>query len=159
PARWDPATMQLRTANINQDQAYLPADVRAFSDGDVIAMWPIPGANTIAARRAYRVHRRDAGRGPGPPRQRAIPAHALHRAHQPSPRHDGRRPPTAAGPAHRNPDHRRPPAPRRRILLQGHHFDLTDAIIDGGDFSGIHVPAGTILDLSGVTFSGGRVDF
>jgi uncharacterized protein YjbI with pentapeptide repeats len=55
-------------------------------------------------------------------------------------------------------DHLRPTdddAPR----WHRHHFDLTAAVIDGGDLSGVHVSAGTTLDFYGATFSGGTVGF
>jgi hypothetical protein len=55
-------------------------------------------------------------------------------------------------------DHLRPTtddAPR----WHRHHFDLTAAVIDGGDLSGIHVPADTTLDFSGGRFSSGTVTF
>jgi uncharacterized protein YjbI with pentapeptide repeats/membrane protein implicated in regulation of membrane protease activity len=41
----------------------------------------------------------------------------------------------------------------------GHHFDLTNAVFDGGDLSRIDVAVGTILDFAGATFSDGTVSF
>jgi uncharacterized protein YjbI with pentapeptide repeats len=46
-----------------------------------------------------------------------------------------------------------------RPRWHGHRFNLHGAVIDGGDLSGIHVPAGTVLDLTAAAFPGGTVDF
>lgn len=65
-------------------------------------------------------------------------------------------------------DHLRPPAddPRSR---QGHDFDFTDVVFDGGDFSDAHFSGGRVsfvgavfsrwADFRFTEFSGGRVDF
>jgi hypothetical protein len=42
---------------------------------------------------------------------------------------------------------------------QGYRFDLTGAILDGGDLIGITLTAGTTLDFSGARFSTGEVKF
>ena len=56
-------------------------------------------------------------------------------------------------------DHLRPRANDNDPRWHRRHFDLTGAVIDGGDLSHIEVPAKTILDFTRASFSGGTVDF
>ncbi|WP_406486248.1 pentapeptide repeat-containing protein [Streptomyces sp. NBC_01563] len=48
--------------------------------------------------------------------------------------------------------------PREHHSWVGHDFDFTDAVFDGGDFSGATFSGGRV-SFSGATFSGGRVSF
>ncbi|MFD0559588.1 pentapeptide repeat protein [Stackebrandtia endophytica] len=50
-------------------------------------------------------------------------------------------------------------APRDGKTWHGHRYDLTRAILDTGNLSGIMVTPGTVIDLSHTQFPIGRVDF
>jgi uncharacterized protein YjbI with pentapeptide repeats len=52
-------------------------------------------------------------------------------------------------------DHLRPSA---AVSWQGHDFDFTGALFDGGDFGGLHISGGSV-SFSEATFSGGNVNF
>jgi hypothetical protein len=54
-------------------------------------------------------------------------------------------------------DHLRPP-PTHPHSWQGHDFDVTGVVFDGGDFSEA-VFSGGVVSFIGATFSGGRVNF
>jgi hypothetical protein len=50
--------------------------------------------------------------------------------------------------------------PAAEVSWQTHHFDLTGAVLDGGDdFTGIEVTARTVLTLAGAKFTGDEVTF
>jgi hypothetical protein len=50
--------------------------------------------------------------------------------------------------------------PAAEVSWQTHHFDLTGAVLDGGDaFTGIEVTARTVLTLAGAKFTGGEGTF